>query len=60
MSKKLKDFRKKVRVVFEEAEKIICRLLVIYFLLGGSAGHSSDLSSQSNINEDAITKVVAS
>ncbi|MDD2945259.1 hypothetical protein LIS44_03705 [Acinetobacter haemolyticus] len=59
MSKKLKDFRKKVRVVFEEAEKFICRLLVIYFLLGGSAGHSSDTNQAKESEIQAIAQAVA-
>ncbi|MDO5542581.1 MAG: hypothetical protein Q4F77_04640 [Acinetobacter sp.] len=59
MSKKLKGFRKKVRVVFEEAEKIICRLLVIYFLLAGSVGHSSDTNQTKESEIQAIAQVVA-
>ena len=55
MSKKLKDFRKKVRVVFEEFERILYRvLLVVYLLTSGSTGHSSDIH-----NQDIQEKVVA-
>ncbi|MDM1300028.1 MULTISPECIES: hypothetical protein [Acinetobacter] len=58
MPKKLKDFRKKVRVVFEEAERLIYRvLLVMYLLTGSPVGQASNLHSSDN-EEQVNTEVV--
>ena len=60
MSKKLKDFRKKVRVVIEESEKVVYRvLLVCYLMTNGIAGHSSDIQTQ-DIQETLVTQVAKS